>query len=72
MPATYRSTSTSACVRILLDYRGLYYNYYATRAGAADGHRTRHGKSLKAAQAAAQAWIAKWDASEAARKAVSK
>lgn len=72
MPETYRSTATSAYVHVLLDCRGLYYNYYATRAGAVDGHRTRHGKSLKAAQAAARAWIAKWDASESARKAASK
>jgi hypothetical protein len=66
---TYRSTTTNASVHILVDGRGCYYNYCTTYAGQAHGHRTRHGKSLKAAQAAAQAWLAKWEASEAARKA---
>jgi hypothetical protein len=69
MTTTIRSNTTNAYVNILIDSRGCYYNYYATRGGAADGHKTLHGKSRKAALAAAQAWLATWEASEVARKA---
>jgi hypothetical protein len=67
--STYRSGITGATVHVCQDDRGCYFNSYSTHPGASDSRpRTRHGKSVLAAQGAARWWLLAWERSEAERK----